>query len=524
MQNTYSYNSELGIASITAPSGLRVLTLLQNPDNPARKVASTNAYAAARYSRSSLSVEDIAKEINYKNIDSGSKLENIVHGYGHTSISDLGTVLVCIENISALDAAKFFYRNPTQSGQERSTRYQDFSNPQYQLLPDSVPTVIRDKYNSIISSCYSAYSELLPLTQTALQQLFSTDTNNKGELSALKSRTFDTARYLLPVGHTTSLAAVMSARDWSKNIGWYLGSSLPNEVELGTLLFELLTGVGFEGTGYVPEAKELIRHATANDTVEEFEQEFVNTFVFTDAFRYYSNLYSGQLDTSFSLIENNLNPLDHVKNNYAALLSTNIVGNQLEERFDVEKFFKTFNHHNQAGNLAQTGAFGFEGVMDFGTLKDLNRHRSTERVFPLLHNAFDLDRYFCIQHFVCPYLNHESQESLYVQYRSKVKGVLDDIETFYFEHKDELSDLGLLPYVKYLLPYAAAQPYRIYMSVDDFQYIYHLRTRNGGHIGYRSLVMAWCCELANTYKEFSYLLDTEPPVRYFSREQFIDRS
>jgi hypothetical protein len=514
----HNYNTELGIASVTSCSGLRVVTLLQNPDNPARKVASTNAYAAARYSRSSLSVEEIATEINYKNIDSGSRLENIVHGYGHASISDLGSILVCIENISALDAAKFFYRNPTQSGQERSTRYQNFSKPSYQQLPSTVPSVIADKYNSIMQSCYNAYNTLLPLTESALQELFSIDVGNKQELSALKSRTFDTVRYTLPVGHTTSLAAVMSARDWSKNIGWYLGSSLPNERELGTLLFELLTGTGFENTGYIPEAKELIRHAEPNNTADKFEQEFVNSFKGVPTSNYYANLFTQSLDTSFKQIEDTGNPLNSIKKNYTALLST------FSSKFDVEKFFKTFNHYNQAGNLAQTGAFGFEGVMDFGTLKDLNRHRSTERVFPLLHNAFDLDKCSNNNFFLCEYLYHNSLTDLAATYRSKISTILHNVQSFYTKYKEQLDELGLLPYIKYLLPYATATPYRMYMSVDDFQYIYHLRTRNGGHISYRSLVMGWCCELASNYREFSYLLDTEPNVRYFSHEQFIDRS
>lgn len=90
--------------------------------------------------------------------------------------------------------------------------------------------------------------------------------------------------------------------------------------------------------------------------------------------------------------------------------------------------------------------------------------------------------------------------------------------------KNELDDELLREYARYLLPHAHAARYRMYGSVDDWQYVVGLRTRNGGHIAYRDLSYTWLEDLAKETPLFKSLLAKLPKVDPKSREQFFDRS
>jgi thymidylate synthase ThyX len=166
-------------------------------------------------------------------------------------------------------AAKIFYRNAVISGQERSTRFQNFQNPNFIDLPQS----IRDKqskrtktYREIFLKEMQDYNELLEPTRKALSDYFKPDLTNKQQISALQARTFDTVRYFLPIGLETNFAILMSARNWSENIAFLRASRFSLERELADIIYDLLSGTIKELTdkGYIPEADGLIRHTEAN--------------------------------------------------------------------------------------------------------------------------------------------------------------------------------------------------------------------------------------------------------------------
>lgn len=106
-----TFRKDLQIATVKSQSvwnKFKVHTLLQNPS---QKQPSINAYLGARYSRSSDSILDIAKEIIDSNTDAADRLEKIFHGYGHKSVGDMADLFVCVENIPMFTAMKIFYLN-----------------------------------------------------------------------------------------------------------------------------------------------------------------------------------------------------------------------------------------------------------------------------------------------------------------------------------------------------------------------------------------------------------------------------
>src|ERR1700678_2640461 len=86
------------------------------------------AYAMAKYSRSSLSMKESLREITAQKAE--KFLNTFYFQYGHRSIADLAHIALAIERLSIL-AAIVVADEQRWDGQERSTRYQDFRKSGY---------------------------------------------------------------------------------------------------------------------------------------------------------------------------------------------------------------------------------------------------------------------------------------------------------------------------------------------------------------------------------------------------------
>ena len=90
------------------------------------------AYAMAKYSRSSLSMKESLREISTQKAE--KFLNTFYFQYGHRSIADLAHIALAVERLSILAAIELADEQ-RWDGQERSTRYQDFKKSGY-YVPD----------------------------------------------------------------------------------------------------------------------------------------------------------------------------------------------------------------------------------------------------------------------------------------------------------------------------------------------------------------------------------------------------
>src|SRR4051794_14172999 len=112
------------------------------------------AYAMAKYSRSSLSMKESLKEISTQKAE--KFLNTFYFQYGHRSIADLAHIALAIEKLSIL-AAIVIADEQRWDGQERSTRYQDFRKSGC-FTPDFCGDGnSRDIYQTSILNLFSAY-------------------------------------------------------------------------------------------------------------------------------------------------------------------------------------------------------------------------------------------------------------------------------------------------------------------------------------------------------------------------------
>lgn len=169
------------------------------------------AMLQALYSRSSKSVIEHVEKV--KQTGSAKFMESYYVGYGHASIGDCGTTTIFIEDVSIL-AAKVLQDNPLYSGQESSTRYIDFSKqPMVNPVGSSAAKAIQLKWLEFYLSSQDRMVE-------SLKARFPLEAGQKETIweKAIKARSFDVLRGFLPAGMCTQLSWTTNLRQAADNI------------------------------------------------------------------------------------------------------------------------------------------------------------------------------------------------------------------------------------------------------------------------------------------------------------------
>jgi thymidylate synthase ThyX len=186
----------------------------------------TQAYAMAKYSRSSQGMLESIAELSEQR--AAQFLETFYFQYGHRSIADLAHLAIAFEHVSIL-AAIAVVDEQVWDGQERSTRYQNFSRTRYHV-PDSVlgsPTGAR--YRAECDALFGAYADLARGLTDCLKRVVARPEHlDEGSYTrTLRARALDVARYLLPLATRTSVGQITSARVIERQISRLLADPLP---------------------------------------------------------------------------------------------------------------------------------------------------------------------------------------------------------------------------------------------------------------------------------------------------------
>ncbi len=134
-------------------------------------------------------------------------------GYGHKSIGDCGTAVVFIEGISML-AAKAIQDFPLYNGQEASTRYIDFATqPFLNVLGSEVGATILETWRRF-------YLDAVAEMKEALMDRYPRQPEEKAATyeKAIAARAFDVCRGFLPAGASTNVAWSGTLRQFADRI------------------------------------------------------------------------------------------------------------------------------------------------------------------------------------------------------------------------------------------------------------------------------------------------------------------
>ena len=322
------------------------------------------AMLQALYSRSADSAEVHLEKI--KQSGSGKFLENYVVGYGHKSIADCGTTTLFIEGVSLL-AAKALQDWPLYSGQETSTRYIDMSK---QRIVDPVGTpeskVILDAWMDFYASNQDRVSGILVRRYPKRA-----DEKDETYVRAIKARTFDVLRGFLPAGITTQLSWHTNLRQAADHLVGLVNHPSAEIAEVARTLQALLAA-RYPSSGFD-------RHVATVSGVGAKEGHEVRAAwetVVGQQFAYNSApmLRSDQVD-----LINGPEVFSVFNGRYAEILKT-------RPRGCVLPHF-----------LTDLGQYTFEFPLDFGSFRDLQRHRNGVCRMPLLDLSYGFHPWYLEQ-------------------------------------------------------------------------------------------------------------------------------
>jgi len=157
------------------------------------------AMLQALYSRSGESVETHLDKVEKSG--SGKFMEKFYVGYNHKSIADCGSTTLFIEDVSIL-ADKAIQDWPLYSGQETSTRYIDMSKRRV------VDPINSSASAAVIAGWVEFYTRSQAAVAAHIREKYPRREaeDEKAYEGAVKARTFDVLRGFLPAGITTQLS------------------------------------------------------------------------------------------------------------------------------------------------------------------------------------------------------------------------------------------------------------------------------------------------------------------------------
>jgi len=306
--------------------------------------AEAAAMLQALHSRSIGGLEGHLEILSEKGPDNFMK--NFYVGYGHKSIGDCGTASLFIEGVSML-AAKAVQDWALYSGQESSTRYIDF-----QIQPFKNPLGTPEG-EDILESYRKFYVETLEPTKEYLKTLFAIGEGEKETIynKAIAARAFDILRGFLPAGSTTNLA-------WHTNLR-----------QAADKIMVLRHHPLLEARNIADAIEEALQMALPNSFGHErFENtEKYNQFWMTDDYYYHDKNCP-----DFKMIKNSVDT------------------NQLPRGILEKRPMKT----ELPRHLAEAGTLQYEFLLDFGSFRDIQRHRSVIQRMPLLTTEIGFEKWY----------------------------------------------------------------------------------------------------------------------------------
>lgn len=295
--------------------------------------AEAEAMLQALHSRSTGGIKSHLKILAEKG--AGNFMQNFYVGYGHKSIGDCGSLTIFVEGVSML-VAKAIQQWPLYSGQESSTRYidfrhQPFHNPIGTPEGEAILERWREFYVGAMQPIVEHLKKQFPRDKTEDEKIY-----NK----AISARAFDILRGFLPAGATTNLA-------WHTNLR------------------------------QAADQVALLRHhpiAEARATANTIEQTLQAAFPSSFSHKRYEETeeYAKKLMAEYFYHKKDQSDFEVVQDRVDRRMLPQSLLSARPEKTELPK------------SSAQWGDIIFAFTLDFGSFRDVQRHRAVTQRMPLL--------------------------------------------------------------------------------------------------------------------------------------------
>ena len=328
------------------------------------------AMLQALYSRSPASVVTHLEKLQATG--SGKFMDQYYVGYGHASIGDCGATTCFIEQVSML-VAKAVQENPLYNGQEASTRYLDYAqqailDPYNNPASAAIQTRWKEIYNDTLAKLIAGLEKQHPFNAAEYK-------NEKIWHNTLNARGFDIARSLLPLGTTTLLSWSTSLRQARDNLRRLKFHPLKEVREVAQSLFVKLV--------------EKYPHSFRADDMDTSAKTERDAFARDNAPRTHYQTPE-DIQARFDLSESEQRSLK-VGAVIARRDAVDLKGILKNER-DV-----LTSRPKGAGlpwRLESYGKYNFVFLLDYGSFRDIQRHRNGVCQIPLLDGRYGLHPWY----------------------------------------------------------------------------------------------------------------------------------
>lgn len=300
----------------------------------------STAMLQALYSRSAESVEKHVEKV--KETGSSNFMSSFYVGYGHASIGDCGFTTLFIEGLSII-ATKAMQDNPLYSGQETSTRYIDFSK---QAIIDPVNS---KRSGKILQNWIDFYTQATEEVKEHLKKNFPLQPGEKEGVwqRAINARCFDILRGFLPAGVTTQMA-------WTTNLR-------QAHDKLSLLCHHPLK-----------EVRDI-----AEDCLHNLKDKYPSSFNHKKYKDQENYLRESAFRSSYPLYNPNESPIHE-------FTYTSTIDNAELEKKDFIAIYDRPVKTNLPRHIGEYGTYTCEFELDYGSFRDLQRHRNGFCPIPLL--------------------------------------------------------------------------------------------------------------------------------------------
>jgi len=308
--------------------------------------AEAEAMLQALHSRSTGGLRNHLKILAEKGAD--NFMEKFYVGYGHHSIGDCGDTSIFVEGVS-MPAVKAIQDNPLYRGQESSTRYLDFSQQPF-INPTGT-----EEGRVLLEKQRQFYIDAQEPTREYLRQIHPKgETEKKGVYNkAIDARTFDITRSLLPAGASTNFAWHTDLRQASDKLLFLRHHPLEEVRNIAAGIDEALQKHHPHSFGFdIPDFTE-----SYQDLIAE-------------------NYYYHYPKAPSEPIVN----FDNI--NMAELKKFEILFKDRPPKTGLPKF------------VGQIGTLDVEYQIDFGSFRDIQRHRAITQRMPLLTTELGFNQWY----------------------------------------------------------------------------------------------------------------------------------
>ena len=474
------------------------------------------AYAMAKYSRSALSMRESLTEISAQRAE--QFLNTFYFQYGHRSIADLAHIAFAVERLSLL-AAIVLVDEQRWDGQERSTRYQNFLKSGWYMPEFGSDSGCAQIFSNTIGNLFESYQRTTAGVLEVLRRRVPRPETLKPEAyeRTLKARSFDVARYLLPLATNTSLGQIVNARTLETQVSRLLSHPMAEIRDLGLKLREAATGAAWnvnaqsagalvdklstidmdDSSALAAEAANLLtREVRTAPTLVKYAQP--NNYLLqsqAELTQIAAEILANQRIAEAPLVDL-VERTESLEVELAATLLysashhpyrqiRDLVAQFPEARVTeiIELGLRHRGRHDEALRAFHAGAaLRFDILMDIGGFRDMHRHRRCTQIiqqFTALH-GYETPTNGDLEADV----NLLAEANILDDYRSAINLAHSSSAEIAARDTPEAAQSAL-----YLLPLATRIRSLFKMDLAEAQYISELRSGPAGHFSYRRV--AW---------------------------------